>query len=278
MPSFAIYGNAKMPGTGPLPTAGYVGPGDVVAGAAAWWGLRAYSTAKIGTNAVRLRASGDNAESDFVTLANGSLDVASIGTFLTGHGGSLFVTTLYDQTGNAFDLTQTTAGAQPAFTLAGLGSLPVVTFITASSTFMRVTLTGIAYPFVHSHVAKFTGSAIGTLFSANGINLSDYRFGGANLYIIFAGAILTVTVSDNVWHAIQSTYNGTSSEVYLDGVANAGEVGAGGTNPTVWIGADANGASFPLDGLVTEVGFWFSTLTSGQKSSLNTNQHSYWGF
>jgi hypothetical protein len=36
------------------PAASYTGPGDVVSGAKAWYGLRAYSAATAGTKAIRL--------------------------------------------------------------------------------------------------------------------------------------------------------------------------------------------------------------------------------
>jgi hypothetical protein len=81
------------------PTAGpFVGAGDVVSGAQAWWGLRSYTTAGVLSNIVRLRRDSDNTEQDFATLSNGNLDVASISTFKSA--ANLFVVTLYDQTGN----------------------------------------------------------------------------------------------------------------------------------------------------------------------------------
>src|SRR4051812_39897639 len=98
-----------------IATATYTGPGDIASGAAAWWGLRAYSTASIGSNAIRLREDGGNTEQDFTTIAGGGLNLAAISAFKGG--ANLFVTKLYDQTGNGRDQIQATAGEQPPFTL-----------------------------------------------------------------------------------------------------------------------------------------------------------------
>src|SRR5262245_22962763 len=85
----------------------YEGPGDIVSGAAMWVGLRAYSSASIGSNAVRLRRDGDSSEQDFATVSGGGLDLSAISTFLAGvapPSTNLFVSKLYDQSGNSRDL------------------------------------------------------------------------------------------------------------------------------------------------------------------------------
>src|SRR5262245_26537172 len=91
----------------PVPVS-YVGPGDIVSSAIGWWGLRAYSAASIGSNVLRVRRSSDSTEKTFVSLANGNFNTAD--TFFDGS--NYFVTTLYDQSGNGNNLTQTTAANQ----------------------------------------------------------------------------------------------------------------------------------------------------------------------
>ena len=44
----------------PQAAAAYAGPGNVISGASAWWGLRGYSAAAVGANAVQLRRDSDN--------------------------------------------------------------------------------------------------------------------------------------------------------------------------------------------------------------------------
>lgn len=74
---------------------------------------------------VRLRRSADSAQLDFrPNYFTGFLNKAEISQWLNGSTG--FVTTIYDQTGNGRDWTQTTNGNQPAIDLTG--SHPVIVF------------------------------------------------------------------------------------------------------------------------------------------------------
>src|SRR5260370_42663019 len=79
-----------------------------------YWGLRAYSAATIGTNALHL-VRNDAATATIVTVAGGGLDMASVNSFMSGHTAK--VDTLFDQTGNGHDLTQSTDAKRPAFLL-----------------------------------------------------------------------------------------------------------------------------------------------------------------
>ena len=65
------------------PAATYSGPGDIVSGATAWYGLRAYNAAyATGSNkAINVRRASDNTTQDFLILASGALDIASANTF-----------------------------------------------------------------------------------------------------------------------------------------------------------------------------------------------------
>jgi hypothetical protein len=62
-------------------------------------------------NAIRVRRSSDNAEQDIGFTSAGDLNTTSLNTFCGANDG--FVTTWYDQSGNANDLYQTTASLQP---------------------------------------------------------------------------------------------------------------------------------------------------------------------
>ena len=61
----------------------YTGPGDVVSGATAWYGLRAYNAAyATGSNkAINIRRASDNTTTNIVILSNGNLDIATANTF-----------------------------------------------------------------------------------------------------------------------------------------------------------------------------------------------------
>lgn len=72
-------------GAGPQVLVSYQGPGDVVSGATAWYGLRAYNAAyATGTNkAINVRRASDNTTQDINILTTGALDIASANTFAT---------------------------------------------------------------------------------------------------------------------------------------------------------------------------------------------------
>ena len=88
---------------------------DTYTGASAAYSLRQLRTAYSGS-AIRVRRSSDNAEQDFGFVSN-DLDTASLLTFCGAGNG--FVTTWYDQSGNANNAIQTTAFNQPQIVSSG---------------------------------------------------------------------------------------------------------------------------------------------------------------
>jgi hypothetical protein len=102
-----------------LATFGFLGGGgfqgllDLYPNAAAAYSLRKLRADYSGA-AVRIRRSGDNSEFDFGFDVNGDFDIAAAQTFCIAGGGTRdgFVTTWYDQSGNANNATQTTAATQ----------------------------------------------------------------------------------------------------------------------------------------------------------------------
>jgi len=83
--------------------------------AAAAYSLRKLDKDYTGS-AIRVRRSNDNSEQDIGFVGN-DLDTASLKTFVGANSG--FVTTWYDQSGNARNATQTTAANQPRIVNAG---------------------------------------------------------------------------------------------------------------------------------------------------------------
>jgi len=88
---------------------------DTYSGAAAAYSLRKLRTAYTG-NAIRVRRASDNTEQN-IGFVNNVLDTASLTSFCSGTNG--FVTTWYDQSGNGYDATQTTAANQPQIVSSG---------------------------------------------------------------------------------------------------------------------------------------------------------------
>jgi hypothetical protein len=92
---------------------------DLYPNAAAAYSLRKLRTAYTGS-AIRVRRSSDNTEQD-IGFVSGNLDESALTTFCgVGNG---FVTTWYDQSGNARDASQGTAANQPRIVNSGVVDL-----------------------------------------------------------------------------------------------------------------------------------------------------------
>lgn len=94
----------------------FVGLLDTYPNAAAAYSVRLLRTAYTGS-AIRVRRSSDNTESDIGFTALGNLDTSTLTSFCGAGNG--FVTTWYDQSGNGYNATQTTAANQPQIVSSG---------------------------------------------------------------------------------------------------------------------------------------------------------------
>lgn len=259
----------------------YSGPGDVVSGASGWWGLRAYSNAKIGSNCIRIRRDSDNTEQDFVTLGSGYVDVAGISSFVGA--GSGFVTKLYDQSGTGNDLSQATAANQPQFTFNALGSYPSMTFVRASH--LRL-LNGTATNVLHniSISAVYYNSSSGTgaeaIFGNGAGSYGVYGSDGvADTIELYTGsAAYQFSAARNTWHRVQSMSNDTANTraLNIDGSDNSGS-----STPVADLGSSWAFGGDPtnedLDGMMMEGGVWNIAFTAQNRSDLASNQSTYWG-
>lgn len=265
-----------VPAAGPV---AYSGPGDVVSGAMAWWGLRGYT---------RAYSTGSNPGIDVVDtatqlitttiniLANGALDVATIAAL--GYGVS--VSKMYDQTGSGYHLVAT-AGTLPVLTLSGLGSLPVITFNGTSSALAAFAVPNTAQPVTVSAVANSTNNSAQQSLFYNSIQVA-YNVGGAspNTANLYASGNLPsdAVVSDGFWHALQGIFNAASSELNVDGsAASTGAIGSDSmANSRFDLGSI--GGSQWFKGKVVEMGVWTIVFSGANSSAMSGNQHTYWGF
>jgi hypothetical protein len=253
----------------------YQGPGDIVAGAIAWWGLRAYSFANIGATILRLRRSSDNAEQNFTTIANGGLDYDLIKAF--AGGSNLFVVTLLDQVGT-YHLSQATAGNQPALVFQGL--FPVMAFDNLSSHFLAgaSAFTATPQPFTVSAYTKCdgTGGQQG-LFSEASAILNGFHTSADDQVFMYAGAAAPSAVAlDTFWIALQTVWNNTASDLNINGTQNTVSVGSStGITGTIHCGSYSSGVQ-PLRGRVTEMGLWPAVFTTTDSTRMSANQRG-WG-
>lgn len=257
----------------------YAGPGDIVLGARAWWGLRAYSNATIGINAVRLRRGSDNAEQDFTTVTGGGIDLSGINSFRGA--ANVFVAKLYDQTGGGLDMVQATAAKQPQFVLNVIGTNPSIQYVAANSQTLAATITSVAQPYSVSAVANRTDSAgsFRSLLSTSGSIEMDFSntVDVLNLFTTGGPALLT-GVAHNAFHGICFIANSPSCFISADGTDGSTlNSGANPTGTTIYIGSFADASQY-MEGYIPEVGLWPVAISSSDAHSLSTNQHNYWGF
>lgn len=268
----------------PATVAGYTGPGDIVSGATAWYGLRAYKASyATGSNPCvdLVKTSDGSAAGTFNILSDGTLDVASIAAL----GFATSVTKIYDQTGGGIHLTQATllnmpglvlgpvgsglGATRPTMRFSGGGSMALANGTGFGAVAQQLTISSVFNKRLDdANFEAFFGDSVGSGFltnnSANGILL------------FFGGSITPVTVADAAFHRAQLVANNTTSHVYIDGTDNVVDIGSatGWAAGAVNIGFGTARNSAPMD--MCEVGIWPVGFSAGNMSSVNANQQTYW--
>ncbi|MDP4933547.1 MAG: hypothetical protein NWR30_02440, partial [Salibacteraceae bacterium] len=125
-------------------------------------------------NAVELRRSSDNALASF-GFVNGELDEASISAW--AGASTIFVRTLYDQSGNSRDVIQTLNARQPTLILNSSYGAPVMNFTTSQQLQYTVNYEFVK-PFTLVTAAKTTSSGNGRVFGAYHNNWLHGFWGG----------------------------------------------------------------------------------------------------
>jgi hypothetical protein len=267
---------------------GYTGPGDVQTGASGWWGLRGYSRAYSlpGTNkAVKIRRTSDNETCDLLIAPSGRLgNTANCSGSDNGEtdvtfcaSTTCFVNTLYDQSGNSHDATQSTTADQPQYTPNCIGTLPCMQF-NGSAYFLAITLgSAVSQPLTVSTVVNRTGgtSNFGQVFSAASGGAIAAEFNNTTntprLYPGTTGA--NAAANDNAYHSIQYFISGSSSSFFIDGTSTSASSAAGTGTTTTSPNIGADGAGDYLTGNITEVALYASAIAN---AAMCHNQ-TYWG-
>lgn len=281
--STLAFGQLMLTGAGKGPQAAtYVGPGNIVSGATAWYGLRAYSAADRGNPLINVCNVSDVVCADLSSDATtGALVISTIG----GSSCSVVtctIKTMYDRSGNGNDVTQATIAARPTLVVSCVNSLPCATFVKTSSTYLSGAIAALSQPYTYSTVAIRTAAftTIGVVLnirSTTGANI--YFHSTANTFATFAGsAEITQSATDNAWHAIQAVLNGASSVLSVDNSEATGSPGTQAGNTTFRIGVDipTNPANH-FTGNFVEGGIWNSAFSAGNRTAMCHNQYTYWG-
>lgn len=257
----------------------------------------AYSLRKLRTgyagSAVRIRRSSDNAEADIGFDINGDLDTAAAATHIGG--GSGFIVAWYDQSGNAFNITQAVAGSQPLYVASGIGSKPSINFDSARTDNLATGVTNFGTSTTWSVFAvAYTNnaSADGRLFSFQDSLTGSFDYDNAASFLFGRNSSNqqfqtyhslaqrgVISVTYGTANVIAAIYNGTSANCYKDGVAGTGAASSstmGSTAAVLAIGKHAISGGNAFDGRTSELVVW-QTSQVANLAGIDSNIGSYYG-
>jgi hypothetical protein len=263
----------------------YVGILNLYPNASAAYSLRLLKNNYIG-NAVRIRRSGDNSETDIGFLSNGNFNVLQATAFCIAGGGTQngFVVTWFDQSGNSNNATQIIAANQPQIVSNGniisINSKASINF-DGNDLLLK---NGVALNTVITSFSVYKNTSLvgnPNVFSTGLIGISTSKaFGlnsGTGLQRIFAGSSLSFNVSSiiNTHYLGYNLYAGGSSQIAINGsLAIVGDAGTN-SNTDLSIGAGLAASNFMI-GLIQEIIF-YSTNRSTNKTAIETNINQYYG-
>lgn len=203
------------------------------------------------------------------TVASAPLSVAN----------ALFVTKVYDQTGNGIDAAQGTAGLQPVLALNTLGgkSLPAIVFYLNTCSLPLTLGAQISGPYTINHVGlTITGGSaaiLGDITSSRNplthtATAHQLRMGGAGN--------VTGVATDGAIYTGLFVYNGASSVMNISGTETTG------TESFSVLGAALNyGNAFGGGGGLIEMsggmGAWPSALDANARAAQIANMRAWWG-
>lgn len=240
-------------------------------------------------NAIRVRRSSDNAEADIGFTTSGDLDtVALLAHCGAGNG---FVTTWYDQSGNARNATQTTAGAQPQIVNNGVLEIangkPAIRF-NGSSMYLggvslplsQLTLSSVLNDVTQQGAIRYSiGTDTGSPESGGRGIFSSFQFSGnqsvgyipdAGVPVVQTGFLPTIGQS----YVVSLTTTATESSIR----ANGGNNGTGGviTLNQLFIGQRGDDLWY-YDGYNSETIVFPSAFSTTNRQTLERNQGAYYG-
>ncbi len=247
--------------------AGFVGAYDAIPSIAAAYSSRRLRTAYTGS-LLRIRRSSDNTESDIDALANGDLDTAAVATFIAA--GSGYIVTWYDQSGNGYDATQTTAASQPLYVASGQNGRPVLRWDGSNDFLMTATTVSLTDPTTQMMVVNPTS---GWMTQARDGSLNGvFSREGSGVFRMYAGSGLdSAVVTWSAFKILLGVFAGASSINRINGVETTGNPGANGGG-----GIRLSGASAPAAMDLAEYVFCNAALSDANRQAAETAANSYW--
>lgn len=197
-------------------SAAFTGVLDGISNVAAAYGLRKLRSAYSGS-AVCVRRSSDSTEQDIGFASDGEFDSAAFSSFVGG--GTGYVKTWYDQSGNSRDATQATTGSQPQITLSVTNSKAGIQFGNGGNKFLdSAAFSGLSMPntaFV-AHKSN-SGSAGGFLGTTSGTHA---LWNGTVTYQLIGGSAAspaTLTPPSGNPEIITAVWSTTNTQFHING-------------------------------------------------------------
>ena len=267
---------------------------DDYSGAAAAYSLRKLRTAYTGS-AIRVRRSNDNSEQNIGFTSSGDLDTASLKTFVGANSG--FVTTWYDQSGNARNATQTTAANQPRIVNGGTverQNNKVSTFydgagdgfgvpdfaLPTSSIFSAAINTGSTASNIHTIYARGTSSSTNAsrdamLYIWRTNNTVEYQRSNSSTF-----STATRAINVNNFNLLTGIYTGTQLTAFANGISGTPvSTTVSGTQnlPVTTIGAtgELNGFTYLFLGRISEI-IVYASDQSSNRTGIENNINTYY--
>jgi hypothetical protein len=274
-----LGGKVKFSGTSGKFKTTYIKPLllSLYPGAAVAYSLRKISTSYTGS-AIRVRRSNDNAEQN-IGFVNDVLDTASLLTFCGANNG--FVTTWYDQSGNANNAVQATAGIQARIVNAGAityqNGKPVIDFYGNGIfyTYSPVIATGDLSLYI---IQKRVGQSVILSSTSGGVYLgqqSDNNFyiqrvtGASGFYRASADSSTAFCILEGYTvSSVMSAYKNNTAYTLT------GELAFGSTNTSYNSIGNYNGSA-QSTGTVLEIIIYANNQTSN-RTGINTNINSFY--
>jgi hypothetical protein len=270
-----------------VPADSYVGPGDILAGAKAFYGVRGYNNAYAapGTNpALTLVDQAGGNSQVFNILPSGSIDVVGIAAWVAAHSvTTIQISKLWDQSSNNWHFDTTGTGIWPVLVLGTLSvnGRPVITGQTSGHITQTPNLTFSGTAFFSMVVNRTAGTSTQQrLYNVNGNTIvgwdsSPNKFGEV-------GAAALFTVSDSAPHALQLSLNAfVPAAIRNNGAtATSGVPGSLDRSPfTSSMFGDLNGfAALQPQGYCPELGIWNANPDSTAQNQLEAAQRAWYGF
>jgi hypothetical protein len=274
----SVYSVSSAGLTDIVGVAAFTGILDTYSGAAVGYSVRRLSSTYTG-NLIRVRRSSDNTEQDIGYDSNNVLDTASLLSFVGAGNG--FVTTWYDQSGNANNATQTTALNQPQIVSSGAlltaNSKPCMNLTLNSTGFSLGSTISVGASSYNSFVGKkdAAGNMLRVLTSSA---LDGYKLMNSydNKYYIYAkaGSYLVSNSADTTTNQILLTgmnVAGTMS-IYKNGSVVATTLNSWNyTNSIGSIGGGASGSAYRIQEAV-----FYNSEQSANRTGIETNINTYY--